>query len=171
MKATGAVVGVFLLGVAIMYFKGPRPVVWERMETIEGEMLTFEVNAYDGWRVSEQWRAYTQDGTTEPGEHENSRTALGQDKALNLLFSTKGEVVAKLSPIIHDEHKAVYYFPTSRLAGSEARLWIESGKTGYTFRMNGAPVKGNPGAGDGPIRYYVIRKKASTVTEPVGGNR
>lgn len=168
MKTTVSIVIVLLLGVAIVYSLRPSPVVWERVETIDGETLTLEVNASDGWSASEQWRAHAKDGAADPAEPMTSGTTFGQDSELNLLFSTGtggGEASSRLSPIIHDEHKAVYYFPTSRLIGTEGRLWVDSGTTGYTFRINGTSIEGSSRAGDGRIRYYFLRNRARASAE------
>lgn len=161
-KRTVVIVVVLLSGLALVELLRPAAIGWEYVQAIDGETFTLEVNASDGWSHSDTWNVYIGDEPAERLSGQSAPVVLKQDEDLNLLFVRDGgEVFFKLPPLIHDSHKAVYYFPARQLVESEGRLWLETAKTGYSCRINGIPIKGRPLADpSGNTRfYYIVRNK------------
>ena len=152
-----------LAGLIIGKIIQPGIFVWEFVQTIDVEgTIELEIVSPEGWSVDERWRIYTLDLAIDPRSSNRPVVALGHDGDLDLGVFRGLQHNDKFQVIegsLNDGNKMVYSIPLSLLSDQPVRLWLWSGDTGYSFRVNGVELKEKMSwrlTEDYPYFYYTM---------------
>jgi len=155
-----------LIGVGIGRIIQPGVIVWEHVQDIEvGANMELEIASTTGWHPDERWRIYTLDMDVDPHSSNRPVISLGHDGDLELaLFrglqhNEKFDVVERFSD---NGSRLVYRIPARLLGDKPVRLWLWSGDTGYSFRVNGVALRERASwrlTEDNPYFFYTVQQR------------
>ena len=155
--------GALIVGGVIGRLIQPGIIVWEHVQDIQvGDHFELEITTPTEWLPDERWRLYTLDMAIDTKASNRPVISLGHDEDLNLavfLGPRHNDKAQVIEPFSRSDSRLIYHVPLSLFQARPFRLWLWSGETGYTYRVERVEIKERASwrlTEDNPYFYYTI---------------